>query len=554
MKNHPTSGPNKDLTTVTSPEAFFAPSLFQTLFWKPRFLPDGAIVSHLPFLFWLSVVLKPLRVVVVGCDDGTAHFAICQALEKMGHDSQCRGFGFWNDAKTGKRLDAPPKTLELHQAMLYEEMSCFIPCLSLEDAIESLGEGTVDLMLVDLTVVPSDLHVSGETLASSLSKRGVLVLHGINDLSKRAADGRSLERFLRATRNVRFSAEQGLGVIVKDDEPPAPLNSLLEYAPDGMLRGDIERVFRRCGQNLRSSASASVIRPKLDDANNALKTLRRELEAAKEEITSVRRSNEFRSQKLAEAQVELFERNAEISRLNDELAAERQETALRASEIESTVKQIQALQADLAKVEAELLTAHETVAERERDNADLLSLLENSESRTRALQSEAEELFETVELERASYRSEVDALRVKVKETEGERDRERNIRFEETAALTRLNEELRAKFETVELERASHRSEVDLLRVKVKEAEAERLEADKNLSLERGTRFNETAALTGIAEELRTELGKVEAERVKTLSEKADLQRWIDELHRSTSWRVTAPMRFLKGTLDRKSN
>ena len=88
----------------------------------------------------------------------------------------------------------------------------------------------------------------------------------------------------------------------------------------------------------------------------------------------------------------------------------------------------------------------------------------------------------------------------------------------------------------------------------MKEAEAERLEADKNLSLERGTRFNETAALTGIAEELRTELGKVEAERVKTLSEKADLQRWIDELHRSTSWRVTAPMRFLKGTLDRKSN
>jgi len=478
MTNRPASESRKDLATVHSSEAVFTPSLFQTLFWKPRFLLDAAILAHLPFVFWLSVVLNPRRVAVLGCGDGAAHFALCQSLDKLGLDSLCHGFGFWNEANAGN-LGAPPEALKQHEAMLYEDLSSLTSCESLEDALERIEEGTVDLMLIDLANLPSNIHLSGEFLLSLLSERGVILFHSVNDLNSSSSDCRSLERFIKSAQRIRFPAGEGLAVIIKDEEPPTPLRSLLQYAPNGKLRGDIELMFRRSGQNLRNSVNIGCYKKNLQDRENILTVYRLDLEAAKDEVRSLRQSHELRSQKLADTQVQLFERSTELERVRAELVNERKEFSHQVGEIEFVTKKNKEIEAALSAVDAELRAASRTIIERDRELADLRNQLEESASARAVLQNKVDELS---------------ALRLRLKETNDERDQERKARFKETAALTR------------------------------------------------------------IAEELRVNLFKAEVERRELQGEKDTLERWIDELLHSTSWWITAPMRFLKRAFDRRSS
>lgn len=40
------------------------------LFWQPERLTDTAAIQHIPFLFWLADVLRPLHLVQIGLGRG----------------------------------------------------------------------------------------------------------------------------------------------------------------------------------------------------------------------------------------------------------------------------------------------------------------------------------------------------------------------------------------------------------------------------------------------------------------------------------------------------
>lgn len=482
-------------------EACFAPQLFRALFWKPRHLLSSPVTAHLPLLFWLTAAVRPRYAAVIGCDDGAAHFALCQAIDKLGLEAQCHGFGFWNDTETGASRTAPPDALLAHQEMLYEASSSLLCGLAIEDVMERLVATPADLLVVDLNALPDGASPSGEALLSCLSDEGVLVVHGSNRMRSPGSRHRSLARFVGTAPRVEFGTGDGLTALFRHDDPPGPLASLLGASAQGRLRGDVEAVFRRSGLGLVCAAEAVSLGECLRRSGAALALARKELAEAKESLAQLRTSHERRSEKIAELQVELFD-------LRTESAGEA-----------STRAQLEQRLAAIA-------------AERDQKIGAL----------------------ESLEAERAAERADAEARLAAVS---GERDQERRARFEETAALTRIAEDLRAKADAAEAEQRGQGEEMDRLaedrdraRSALEELEAQlsgsraetenrlaemkagRDEARAEAERERQARFSETAALTRIAEELRAK-NRSQAEKIAYLSN-------------SVSWKLTAPLRRVR--------
>ena len=442
MTNHYKSEVSSVSAPPKVPDALLTPSLFKTLFMKPRFLVHSPVTAHLPFLFWLSGVLKPRRVAVLGCNDGAAHFAFCQSLD--GAEAQCLGFGFWPNGKSGKPYGgAVSDKLRKHGEMLYDGVSQLFSVISLNDALDRIRAERVDLLFADLTALPSDMLPSAETLMGCLSAHGVLVLHGTNEGSG-AVDRRALTHFLEGVDHVAFPAEKGLVVVTADEDQPSALRLLIESAPHGELRGDVDLVFRRSGAGILSAAKASALAVTLDQAEKSAAATQANLEEAQYAVNALKMSHEARSISLIEAQTENFD-----------LLQDRE---------------------TLARSNADALSTQLTAAETER--AELKVALDAATNKAQQQRTTHDEIMKT----------------------------ERDIRFSETTILTKIVESLRTEISALKLENAELTSRLTFA---MHLDEQNNVESQKKICTERRDRFNESATLTRMIEELRTQLDQI---------------------------------------------
>jgi len=598
MTNHYKSEVSSVSAPPKVPDALLTPSLFKTLFMKPRFLVHSPVTAHLPFLFWLSGVLKPRRVAVLGCNDGAAHFAFCQSLD--GAEAQCLGFGFWPNGKSGKPYGgAVSDKLRKHGEMLYDGVSQLFSVISLNDALDRIRAERVDLLFADLTALPSDMLPSAETLMGCLSAHGVLVLHGTNEGSG-AVDRRALTHFLEGVDHVAFPAEKGLVVVTADEDQPSALRLLIESAPHGELRGDVDLVFRRSGAGILSAAKASALAITLDQAEKSAAATQANLEEAQYAVNALKMSHEARSISLIEAQTENFDllqdretlarsnadalstqltaaetERAELEVARDTAIAEAERvratlieqadalsTQLSASETERAelevardtaiakaereratfTEQADALSTQLtaaATERAELEVARDTaIAEAERVRATLIEQADALSTQLTAAETERAELevardtaiaeaervratlieqadalstqLTAAETERAELKVALDAATNKAQQQRTTHDEimktERDIRFSETTILTKIVESLRTEISALKLENAELTSRLTFA---MHLDEQNNVESQKKICTERRDRFNESATLTRMIEELRTQLDQI---------------------------------------------
>lgn len=515
MTNRSVAKASQDSVPVLESEAFLTPSLFESLFWKPRFLINAPVTAHLPLLFWLGKVLGPRRVAVLGCNDGAAHFALCQALDRNGSDGRCAGYGFWPDAKTGKPDGPVPDRLKAHQDMLYDGLSQLTGGVSAEGAMDRIAQDGTDLLFVDLAALPAEGRPSGEALLACVSKPGVLVLHGVGAGDTGTADRRDLRRFLASSPHVHFPAESGLAVVATGEGLPRPLTTLIDAAVQGELRSDVERIFRRSGQGLASAAAATAQTEARARADKATAAMKAELDKAQASLGQLQTAYDERSSKLARVQSDVFDLRAEAEAAKAALAEAKAALAAARAERDEAVKQAGDMRTRLATAEAALDESRSNLA--------------------------------TAEAELGSARAE---------------------RFAETATLTRMAEDLRARLTASEAALAEVRRDLasaqsardeaqrngsEGQRQAQSAAEAALAEVRAEVEAANRLRFSETATLTRIAEGHRTKLARTEAALERSASEKAalvkeikDLQRRVRLLHESTSWRLTAPIRAVK--------
>jgi hypothetical protein len=258
MAKRPSPGGTRTDLREDAAKSILAPSLARTLFWEPDFLVDSRILVHVPLLFWLVGVLHPRRIAVLGCNDGMAHFAFCQALERLGIDGRSLGFGFWGEATSGGDACLPPADLTRHQNQHHDGRSQLLACSSVGEAVDQIGPGQADLLFVDLTVLPDSGEPERARWLRCLSRPGVLVMHGVGAEAVAGAVVAETARSLDADGVIEFPGGAGVVVVAAGEDLPEALKTLLAQAANGKPGRHVEAVFTRVGQGLMAKLQAGA--------------------------------------------------------------------------------------------------------------------------------------------------------------------------------------------------------------------------------------------------------------------------------------------------------
>ncbi|MBK5945380.1 hypothetical protein CCR83_02680 [Rhodobacter veldkampii DSM 11550] len=539
----------------------FSPAAFEFLFWRPRHFMDSRALAHLPLLFWVCAALRPRQATVVGVGDGVVHFALCQAMEKLDGQGRCTGYGFWKDATSEGVATMVPADLARHQEMLYEEISRFIPSRDPDAIADGLAQNALDLLWLDLAASPGGLGQRADLFARSVKRSGVMFVHGIRAIAENSADGAAIKRLLNSQRCVRFDDEMGLLLVVFDGDVPTRLEALVTATEETALPPEVERVFRRVGQGLLASVRGADAVTARKKAEQRAADARAACDTAEGALKDLNSAYDLRARKLAQVQSELFDARMLVVDLRAEIVdkdgerlalEEAQERALAEMEgqFDTVTAEADGLREQVAAAEdarVALEAAHErALAEMEGQldtvTAEADGLREQvqvaaAEDARVALEAAHERALAEMEGQLDTVTAEADGLREQVAAAEDARvaleaahkralaevetsrrslqaslESERATRFSETAALTRMAEDLREEVAKLTSHNRELAAKLDAAETRIKQKEEK---SKTEITSERQLRFKETAALTRMLEDL-----KAEGERKKRPFEK----------------------------------
>ena len=142
------------------------PLASRVLFWHPRFLRDTAALHFVPFLFWLTDVLRPKSIVHLGLGSGVAYFASCQAVDKLNLDARCYGY----NPKISKKI----QSYNAENYTDFSETSARDP----QKAARNFPDGSVDLLHVSIDMKVEKLEVVLHRWLPKMSQGGIALLTG----------------------------------------------------------------------------------------------------------------------------------------------------------------------------------------------------------------------------------------------------------------------------------------------------------------------------------------------------------------------------------------
>lgn len=588
----------QDITSSKAPAAqitgfdVLTPLSSRTLFWRPRFLRDGASLAHLPFLFWMMESLRPKAFVSLG-GDAIAYFALCQAVEKLDLDARGYAFGPW----PGDAGAVLPQDLLQYNEDQYADFSR----LSGADGHAPLGafrEGSVDLLHICL---PAE-GVSETRLqdwierdwTERLSDRAVIVLQGVKPLLEQ--DG-FLARLMDRFPSFHLDAGNGLLLLLPGAAPEDRLAKLCTMRVGASGYAAVLQIFSRLGATIRAevtarmeTARADILQQRMLDAERMLAEVRvLELEQ-QQRLIRLNEAYDERNRQVALLQARLVDQQDEVDRRVAEAraletaAAQAAQRTLKA-EAEALVAQAEErhqAQADRLAAQIADLTmrqaadrlaaeeAHDSLmrqisvlsaerdametqlAERERELAQLVALGERHQTVPESQDQNDRQQIAALLAERDALAQELQSLQAQVRSAEalaadtGRRD-------EEVARLAR-------ELETRQAEAGQQQAEA-LLRIRAFEAEREKLEAQvralasehsqavAQLSEALAARQNEAAAREALLREVQQLKEEREMRVRQAEAEQASAQRALQEARAAHEDEVASLQALLRDRL-----
>src|SRR4051812_26452537 len=114
--------------------------------FQPDFYSGGPVRLYLPLLYDLVAATKPKVTVVIGLGEGEAFFTFCQAANEPGNSGHCVAVRRQRSEEP-ENEDATWRQAIAHGEEVYGERVRFFS--SGEAALSEIGEGSVDLLLID---------------------------------------------------------------------------------------------------------------------------------------------------------------------------------------------------------------------------------------------------------------------------------------------------------------------------------------------------------------------------------------------------------------------
>ena len=487
-------------TAQTAPHSptleIVTPLSTRMLFWRARYLRKSPFLHHLPFLFWLIEVCRPKSYVELGVGEGVSYFAACQALDKLDSDAHCHGIDSWAETENGQI----PEAVRNHNADQFGDFSRLVQA-DPREAVRRFPDGSIDLLHVDTDIDQSLLDSLTHDWTRKLSRRGVVLLHGVDTRFAEGPARTFLERIVGAYPTIRLEGGEGLMAVLYGPERAARLVKLAQLSLGMPGYTEVHRVFSRLGAthhhewaSRAEAGKAAAARRKQEAADKALREAEKARDALEEKLAARDAAHDARNGQIAELQARLFDlqqahdaRGAELDGLRAELEAER-------------------------RTHAEALAARDaTLAE---------------------TRHELEQASAALERERGEHRQRFDEL------TELTKAHEARVKeLEETHASLARNHD--AAQSALEAERRTHAEALAARDAALAETRRELEQASAGLAAETDkleARFQEIATLTGMAERQEKRIGELEAELAQARAHR-------DALLDSTFWKLTAPAR-----------
>jgi DNA repair exonuclease SbcCD ATPase subunit len=293
---------SENIVSITSPE----------LFWRAKYLRKSDVLGHLPFLFWLVSNLRPLRTVTLNTGAGVAHFAACQAIEKVGIDALCHGFGSWDDAGV-------PKDMAEYNADQYEEFSNLTEAKPAK-ALRHVKKDSIDLLIVEGPLKADVLDTVLKDWPTRMTSRGIVVFSGLESASDE--DAERLDTWCVGKPTVGFSHSGGLRVIALGDEVPEQALRFSRLDENSAAFMTIERIFSRMGamhlngfQAHDKGQWARKLSEKLDEIEMSKAALVSEHTTQSEKLKTLQEAYDARQKRAAQSEAELYDTKTALDAL-----------------------------------------------------------------------------------------------------------------------------------------------------------------------------------------------------------------------------------------------
>ena len=320
------------------------PLASRVLFWRPRFLRDTAALHYIPFLFWLTEVLRPKSIVHLGLGSGVGYFASCQVIDKLNLDARCYGF----DRKTSGKIQE-------YNSKNYVDFSS-ISARDPQKSAQGFPDGTIDILHISLDLDVKKIESGLHAWLPKLSQGGVVFLAGDKvsvDAGKRAA---FVERMQKTYPWIRMESGNGLLVLLCGANVDERIERLAELQVGAAGYGAVHQVFNRLGATVVSEFQARTNTKKVKKLQRNLNKSNRDLAEALDSSTGNKATLEKlqdayseRNRHLAQVQAKLWD--LEQSKGNSGVAEQ-------VSDLESRLKEQEQLLAN-AIMEQDKLKAKE---------------------------------------------------------------------------------------------------------------------------------------------------------------------------------------------------
>jgi hypothetical protein len=439
------------------------------MFWRPDHVEQSPWLDHLPWVFWLLEALAPQRCVTLGARKGSPHLAFCQGVGRLGLDAECLLVARENEGGSEIHAMADRRYGDLASRLNIEPLRGF----------RQLGQGSIDILAVDMAPDDEDLEDVIERWLSRVSERGVVLIPGINRREPGCVAHDHFTKLQAAYRSLTFHQGDGLGVLLVGEQLPELLETLASRWNVPAAARTVREVFARLGRACVDQALA--------DAQTA------RLHSVKERLETVEQERLDRVALLAQLQTQIKERDEDLASLESDKLHLAEENA-------DSQRTIQTLQVELGQLRAELA---------EKDSA-----CQKAEQRCRELETTMIERDALIAEKDANIQTRFQELATMTNIAE-EADRQQDYFKRKAETYNQRNEDKKAELKQFRRTYAKLQRELDTrseeassFKAKIEKLEQELEKRDKSLA----DRFDELGSLTAVLEERERELADLKDE------------------------------------------